>query len=87
MARCAVLARDSGRNEPVEACVGRDSFRRLTLSLGDGDGAARHPYQVMLHFGGILVAYGPSKIGKTWTNGQIYVLIDGRKKGLFAYEH
>ena len=55
MARCAVPARDSGRNEPEEAYVGRDSFRRLTLRFrrryealarrdGDGDGAARHPY-------------------------------------------
>ena len=50
MARCAVTARESGRNELVETYIGRGSFRRLTLALGDGDGEARHPYQPALRF-------------------------------------
>ena len=36
MARCAVPARDSGRNEPEETYVGGDSFRRLTLRSATG---------------------------------------------------
>ena len=42
MARCAVPARASGRNEGVESYIGRDSFRRLRSATGPAQRA--QPY-------------------------------------------
>ena len=52
MARCAFPACDSRRNEPVEATIGPDSFRRLTLRSATGTAQRAIPTSLTLRFGG-----------------------------------
>jgi hypothetical protein len=52
MARCAVPARESGRNEPEVGYVGPGSFRRLTLRSATGTAQRAIPTGLTLLFGG-----------------------------------
>ncbi len=50
MARCAVPARESGRNEPEAMEVGRGSYGRLTLRSATGTAQRAIPASLPLRF-------------------------------------